>query len=66
MQAVQIPATAKIISKSLEIVIHSKLLFQRLVTVCSEEDMHSAFRFELAHYPPSLFTDDGLMRDSKK
>ena len=28
--------------------------------------MHSVFRFELAHYPPSLFTDDGLMRDSKK
>ena len=32
MQAVQIPATAKIISKSLTIVIDSELLFQRLVT----------------------------------
>ena len=66
MQAVQIPATAKIISKALAVVIDSELLFQRLVTVCSDEDMKSAFQFELAHYPPSLFTDDGIMRDPKK
>ena len=66
MQAVQIPYACQIISKSLGVLIGSDLLFQRLVSVFSEEDIQQAFKFELTHYPAPLFTEYGFMRPSSK
>ena len=68
MQAVQMP-TKKYSksSKSKSIDIDLDLVFQRILSLCTtEEQIRDAFSHDLAHYPPSLFTDDGFLRTGKK
>ena len=62
MQAVPIPAKQPIL-KTNDIEIDSGLLFQRILSTCSNstEDMREAFSYELAHYPRSLFDDNGFL-----
>ena len=67
MQAVQMPAKKDSkSSKSKGIDIDPDLLFQRILSLfTTEEQMRDAFSHDLAHYPPSLFTDDGFLRTGK-
>ena len=68
MQAVQMPAKKDSkSSKSKSIDIDPDLLFQRILSLCTtEEQMRDAFSHDLAHHPPSLFTDDVFLRTGKK
>ena len=59
MQAVQIPTVAVSSVGKTSLALDPELLFQRLITVCSDEDVEDAFKHELAHYPMSLFTEEG-------
>ena len=50
-------------SKSSNVDIDPDLLFHRILSVCSdEEQLSEAFSHDLAHYPPSLFSDDGFLK----
>ena len=65
----QIPDKSKISAKAIHPTlqnINTEIILQRLSTVGSEEQKKAAFKHELATYPASLFTDDGIMRDSHK
>ena len=54
------PTSSDIFNKNdAKVSLDPKLLFQRLITVCST-------KYELAQYPMSFFNDAGFMRDSKK
>ena len=68
MQTEQIPAkmdSQSSKSKSVDIVLD--LLFQRILSVCSdEEQMSEAISHDLAHYPPSLFIEGGFLRTGEK
>ena len=64
MQTVQIPSS--ILAKQTKVELDPELLFQRLITVCSDGDWNDALKHELAHHPMSLFDDEGFMRDPKK
>ena len=66
MQAKQIPASSNILTKETKITLDPDLLFQRLITVCTEDEQSDALKHELAHHPMSLFDDEGFMRDGKK
>ena len=46
--------------------VDSTLLFQRLITVYSLEELSIAFEYELSSQPMSLFDKDGLMNDADK
>ena len=63
-QAKQIPAAASALDKCPRATIDSDLLFQRLISVPT--DVPDLLKFELAHFPMSLFTDNGYLRDSNK
>ena len=57
----------KLSLKALGVVIDSELLFQRwLVSVCNDDEIQSAFKLELTHYPASFLTDYSFMRSSNK
>ena len=67
MQVVQMPTSSDILNKKdAKVSLDPELLFQRLITVCSDDDRNDALKYELAQYPISLFNDAGFMRDSKK
>ena len=68
MQAEQIPAKVDSqSSKSKSVGIDLDLLFQGMLSVCSdEEQMSEAFSHDLAHYPPSLFIEGGFLRTGGK
>ena len=74
MQAEQIPVKMDSqSSKSKSVDIDPDLLFQRILSVCSdeeqmtdEEQMSEAFSHDLPHYPPSLFTEGGFLRTGEK
>ena len=42
------------------------MILQRLSTLGCEDEKKDAFKHELATYPPSLFTENGLMRPTNK
>ena len=56
-RVVQMPAvySVKTVSSSID----SDMIFQRLVSVCTEAEVEEAFTFDLAHFPSSLFNDNG-------
>ena len=68
MQVEQIPAKMDSqSSKSKSVNIDLDLLFQRILSVCSdEEQMSEAFSHDLTHYPPSLFIEGGFLRTGGK
>ena len=63
-RVVQMPAvySAKTVSSSID----SDLIFQRLVSVCTEAEVDEAFTFDLSHFPSSLFNDTGTLRTVTK
>ena len=63
-RVVQMPAvySVKTVSSSID----SDLIFQRLVLVCTEAEVEKAFTFDLAHFPSSLFNDNGTLRTVTK
>ena len=63
-QAKQIPMSSAVGERSPGFTIDSELLFQRLI--CVHSDDPDVFKYELAHYPMSLFTDNGFMQESNK
>lgn len=67
MQAIQIPSTSYVYDKNRqEAAIDPELLFQRLITECSKDDLGNSLKHELSSQPMTIFTDDGFMRDPKK
>ena len=58
-QAKQTPVAAAALDKCLGASIDSDLLFQRLISVPT--DVPDLMKFELAHFPMSLFTDNGYL-----
>ena len=63
-QAKQIPAAASALDKCPRATIDSDLLFQRLISVPT--DVPDLLKFELAHFPMSLFADNGYLRTPTK
>ena len=63
-RVVQMPAvySVKTVSSSID----SDLIFQRLVSVCTEAEVEEAVTFDLAHFPSSLFNDNGSPRTVTK
>lgn len=66
MQAVQILPSSSIHGKKTKITPDSELLFERLITICSNYDLNSALKDKHTHKPMLLFTDRSFMRDLKK
>ena len=67
IQAVPMPTSSDILNKKdPKVSLDPELLFQRLITISSDDDQNDALKYELAQYPMSLFNDAGFMRDSKK
>lgn len=66
MQAVQILPSSSIHGKKTKIIPDPELLFERLITICSNYDLNSALKDKHTHKPMLLFTDRSLMRDLKK
>ena len=46
MQAVQIPSSSSILAKQTKVELDLELLFQRLITVCSDDDWNDALRWQ--------------------
>ena len=63
-RVVQMPAVYPV--KTVSSTIDSDLILQRLVSVCTEAEVEEAFTFDLAHFPPSLFNDNGTLRTVTK
>ena len=63
-RVVQMPAVYSV--KTVSSSIYSYLIFQRLVSVCTEAEVEEAFTFDLAHFPSSLFNDNGTLRTVTK
>ena len=55
MYAVQIPPSSSILGKKTELPLDPELILRRLITVCSDDNLNSALKHELAHHPMSLF-----------
>ena len=60
MQAVQILPSSSIHEKKTKITPDSELLFERLITICSNYDLNSALKDKHTHKPMLLFTDRRL------
>ena len=50
----------------LAVVIDPGMLFQRLISVCNEVGIQTAFSYELSQYPATLVKEDGFMRPAGK
>ena len=67
IQTVQMPTSSDILNKKdAKVSLDPELLFQRLITVSSDDDQNDALKYQLAQYPMAPFNDAGFMRDSKK
>ena len=61
MQAVQVRPSSRILAKKTNVALDSELTSQRLIAVCSDDELNDNLKHELVHYHMSLFKDQEFM-----
>ena len=57
MQAGQVRSSSRILAKKTNVALDSGLTFQRLIAVCSDDELNDALKHKLVHYHMSLFKE---------